>query len=196
MAKAGRSGVTANTPKGILFGACTIHKNFNVEATDLEKEALDTLIGATSGGSKFSYAIEYTDIEPDGVKVKVKGLKVKTSETGTLEVNLIELTPDNVKLALNGVDGTSQLTGYKLFKTKADIAEGDYLENITLIGKTLDNRNVIFVMHNALCTSGLELEGKNKESSVPTLTFECHAGLDSDHDVLPIDIYYQEEASN
>ena len=191
MAKMGRSGVTTDTPNGILFGACTIHKNFDITATDLEAEALNTLIGATSGGSKFSYTIEYTDIEPDGVQVKVKGLKVKTNETATLEINLIELTTENVKLALNGVEGTSTLTGYTLLNTKADIVEGDYLENIALIGKTLGGKNVIFVMHNALCTSGLELEGKNKESSVPTLTFECHADLSSGHDKLPIDIYYQ-----
>ena len=35
-----------------------------------------------------------------------------------------------------------------------------------------------------------ELEGKNKEAGVITLTFECSAAMDSDLDKLPYHIYY------
>lgn len=45
-------------------------------------------------------------------------------------------------------------------------------------------------MDNALCTSGFEAEGKNKEGAVGKYTFECHADLESDLDTLPYHIYY------
>ena len=45
-------------------------------------------------------------------------------------------------------------------------------------------------MDNALCTSGFEQEGKNKEGAVGKYTFECHAELTSDLDTLPWHIYY------
>lgn len=50
--------------------------------------------------------------------------------------------------------------------------------------------NIIVIMDNALCTSGLESNGENKKEGVGTYTFACHADLDSDLDTLPYHIYY------
>ena len=58
------------------------------------------------------------------------------------------------------------------------------------VGKTLEGKNIIAIMDNALCTSGFEQEGKNKEGAVGKYTFECHADLTSDLDKLPWHIYY------
>ena len=49
---------------------------------------------------------------------------------------------------------------------------------------------MIAIMDNALCTSGFEQEGKNKEGAVGKYTFKCHADLGSDLDTLPWRIYY------
>lgn len=189
MGIAGKHGVSADTPKNILFGAGTIHKNLKY-GTDTWNFA-ESIIGATNGGSKLSIVPEITTIEADGALVATKGLQVKTGETATMEINLLELTKDIIKAATLGVDGTSTDATFDMIESKASIVEGDYLENIAFVGMTLDGRKVIAILENALCTSGFENEGKNKEGSVGTYTFTCHADIaNGDLDKLPWKIYY------
>lgn len=187
MSKEGRTGVTANTPKNILFGAGTIHKGLKYATT---WNFTESLVGATSGGSKLSIIPEITKVEVDGALVPTKGLSVKTGETATMEINFIELTEDIIKASTIGKAGTSEDTNYSAIVSKADIEEGDYWENIAFVGKTLDGKNIIAILENALCTSGFEQEGKNKEGAVGKYTFESHAELTSDLDTLPWKIYY------
>ena len=188
MAKEGKNGVTQNTPKQILFGAGTIHKNLKYEGSSWN--FTESLMGATSGGSKLSIIPEVTPIEVDGALVPVKGLNVKTGEKASLEINFIELTKDVIMAAAIAEIGTSEDAKYDVIQSKASIAEGDYFDNIAFVGKMLDGRSVIAILDNALCTSGFEQEGKNKEGSIGKYTFECHADLDSDLDTLPWRIYY------
>ena len=187
MSKEGRTGVTANTPKNILFGAGTIHKGLKYATT---WNFTESLVGATSGGSKLSIIPEITKVEVDGALVPTKGLTVKTGEAATMEINFIELTEDIIKASTIGKAGTSEDASYSAIVSKADIEEGDYWENIAFVGKTLDGKNIIAILENALCTSGFEQEGKNKEGAVGKYTFESHADLTSDLDTLPWKIYY------
>ena len=214
----GKTGVSTNTPKNIMFGAGTIHKGLTWSAltygltsdTDIVegksyytrsgnegsyvytkvttpvKTSLSSYyevtgggwnfsascIGATNGGSKMTIKPEFKDVEADGALVLVKGLKVKTGD------------------AIVGQAGTSSDDAYDLIESKANLEAGDYYSNIAFVGKTLDDRNIIVILDNALCTSGFEAEGKNKEAGVGKYTFECHADLDSDLDKLPYHIYY------
>lgn len=192
MSKEGLTGVTENTPKNILFGAGTIHKGLKYSASSWNFS--DSLVGATSGGSKVSIVPEITKVEVDGALVPAKGLTVKTGETATMEINFIELTEDIIKASTIGKAGTSEDTNYSTIIPKADIEEGDYWENIAFVGKTLDGKNIIAILENALCTSGFEQEGKNKEGAIGKYTFECHADLTSDLDTLPWKIYYPKSA--
>lgn len=185
----GRNGITADTPKRILFGAGTIHKGLKYTSNAWNFDS--TIVGATNGGSKLSIVPELYDVPLDGANVAVKGLKVKTGETATMEVNFAELTEDIIKAATIGKAGTATDTTYNLIESKADIAVGDYWENVAFVGRTLEGKNIIAIMENALITSGLETEGKNKESAVGTYTFTCHAAADADSfDTLPWKIYY------
>ena len=186
--KIGRNGVTSKTPKNILFGAGTIHKG--LKFTTNTWNFAESLVGATSGGSKLSIVPEITPIEVDGAWVTAKGLQVKTGETATMEVNFIELSTDIIKASVIGQDSDLTADGYDVIESKADIVEGDYWENIAFVGKTVEGKNIIAILDNALCTSGLELEGKSKEAGVGAFTFQCHADLESDLDTLPWRIYY------
>lgn len=188
MSKEGKTGVTANTPKNILFGAGTIHKNLKYEGSSWN--FAKSLMGATSGGSKLSIIPEVTKIEVDGALVPAKGLSVKTGEAATMEINFIELTKDIIKASTIGADGTSEDTTYDVIVSKASIEEGDYFDNIAFVGKTLEGKNIIAILENALCTSGFEQEGKNKEGAIGKYTFESHAELTGDLDTLPWKIYY------
>ena len=188
MAKEGKTGVTTNTPQNILFGAGTIHRGLKYEGASWN--FAESLVGATSGGSKFTITPEITTVEVDGVYVATKGLQKKTGGTATMDINLIELSEAILKAATLGKDGTSADTSFHLIEDKADIAEGDYWENIAFVGTTLSGKKIIVVLDNALCTSGMETDSKSKEGTVGAYTFECHAELDGDGETLPWHIYY------
>lgn len=188
------SGITENTPKTIMLGAGTIHKGLTFSASVWNFE--ESLICATSGGSKLSITPEFYDIPVDGAVVKVKGLTVKVGETATLEINPIELTPEILKMAVIGDEAASaEATGYNEITSRAVINTGDYVSNLGYVGKTIEGKPIIIIFNNALCTSGLELEGKNKEAAVPTFTFECFADLSPEADTLPWHIYYPTPAT-
>lgn len=191
MAKEGKTGVTTNTPKNILFGAGTIHKG--LKYTGSSWNFAESLVGATSGGSKISIVPEIYRPDIDGANVYAKGLTVKTGETASMEVNFAEVTADIIKASAIAAEGSSDASGYTVLESKADIVEGDYWDNIAFVGLTLDGKNVIVIMDNALCTSGFTAEGKNKEAATGSYTFECHADLDSGLDKLPWHIYYPAE---
>ena len=183
------SGITENTPKTVMLGAGTIHRGLQFSSGAWNFE--ESLICATSGGSKLTIQPEFYDVPVDGALVKVKGLTVKVGETATLEINPVELKPDILKMALIGDEAESETApGYNEITSRARINEGDYLEKMGYVGKTIEGTPIIIVFDYALCTSGLELEGKNKEAAVPAFTFECFADLTPEADVLPWHIYY------
>lgn len=186
------SGITENTPKTVMLGAGTIHKGLTF--SESAWNFAESLICATSGGSKLSIVPEFYDIPVDGALVKVKGLTAKVGETATLEINPIEMKPEILKMAVIGDEKASTTaTGYKEMTSRAIINDGDYIENLAYVGKTIEGKPIIIVFDNALCTSGLELEGKNKEAAVPKFTFECYADLSPEADTLPWHIYHPSE---
>ena len=102
------SGITSETPGNIIFGAGTIHKGLKL--TEGAWNFAESLIGATSGGVTVNITPEFTDIEVDGKLVKVDGLSnVKTGETATMEINLIELSPDIISTLVIGTDAESDV---------------------------------------------------------------------------------------
>ena len=184
------SGVTEKTPGNIPFGAGTIHKGLKFDSETKKWNFAESLAGATSGGSKFEIAPEVTQVEVDGAWVAVAELDVKTGETANMEINFIELTPDIIKASVIGQAGNSNIEGYSLIESKSRIEKGDYWENIAFVGKTLTGKPIIVIMDNALCTSGLSIEGKNKEAGVGKYTFRCSQVITGDLTVLPYHIYY------
>lgn len=155
----------------------------------------DYVLGATNGGNKLSIVPEITPIEVDGAVVEIKGLNQKTGETGTLEVNLAQHTVDSIKRAIVGREVDSLIKGYTQIQTKSLIELSDYLDNIAYVGTMTDGTEIIAIMENVICSSGLELEGKNKETSVVATTFKATADFASGvYDTLPIYIFYPNKA--
>lgn len=154
----------------------------------------ENVIGATNGGNKLSIIPEITPIEVDGAIVDVKGLTQKTGEVGTLEVNLAQHTEESFKMTIIGKEVESLIGGYKQIQTKSLIELSDYLDNIAFVGTKTNGKEIIVIMENVICTSGLELEGKNKETSVVKITFKASADFASGiFDTLPIYIFYPDE---
>ena len=187
MSVMGKHGVSASTPENILLGAGTIHKNL----TFADGAWTGDIIGATSGGNSVEIKGEIKDIELDGALVKVKGLAVMQGGTATMEVNFAELSIDVMKMGMIAEEGESDAEGYTMIQTKANISEGDYVDNFAFVGKTAnDAKDIIVILESALCTSGLKIEGKHKENAIIKLTMEAYAENAGNLDRVPVKIYY------
>ena len=183
------SGITASTPENIMLGAGTIHKG--LAFADGKWNFEESLIGATSGGAKASIVPEVTDIEVDGALVPVKGLRVKTGEKATIEVNFVEMTPELIKMSVIGnISESTEYTGYTEITSKSQIEEGDYIEKFAYIGRKTNGEPIIIIFDQCICTSGFETEGKNKEASVFKGVFECVADISPQADTLPWHVLY------
>lgn len=180
--------VTDQTASNIMLGSGVVCYGLKYTTN---KWTYDGVFGATNGGSKVEIKPTQKDIEVDGILVKTKGLTVKMGETATLTTNLAEITSDNLAMVSTGMKKTdSTVTGFDEIVSKPQIDEGDYIENLGFIGYTIDGEPIIIKFDNAICTSGLSLEGKNKEQSTVEATFECVGSLDAtDLTVLPWHIY-------
>lgn len=197
--RAGNNGVTTNTAHNITFGAGTIHKGLKYDSEKTGWNFTESCIGATKGGSSVKIVPEFYQVDPDGATVALKGFKRKVGEKATMEINLLELTEDIIKAAIVGNSSRIEQIDYTQYYSKPDIDEGDYWENIAFVGETLDGKNIIVILENALCTSGLQIDGKNGEEGVGKYTFECHSEIKTntqDLTTLPYKIYYPNAASS
>ena len=185
----GKHSVSTNTPGNILLGAGTYHSGLKFE----DGKWTGTVLGATSGGGKIAIAGELLDLEIDGMLVKTKGMTIKQGGTASAEVSFAELSNSILKMGTLFEEGESDATGFTMLKDKARITEGDYIDDFGFVGYTADNtRQIVVIFESALCTSGLELESKNKEQSVVKLTLEAVAKNEGNLDTLPVKIYYPE----
>lgn len=185
----GKHGVTKETPKNILLGAGTFHKNFGWNSNDKKWEG--PCIGSTSGGGKVNITGEYLDLEVDGALVLVKGMTVKQGGAASMEVNIAEITTDNIKMATNFKLDESDAEGYDMLVDKPYIEEGDYTDGFAFVGKTANGaKDIIIIFESALCKEAFDLEVKNKDKSVLKVKMECYAENSGDLDTLPIKIYY------
>lgn len=191
MSVIGKHGVSTTTPGNILLGAGTYHENMKFASGAWS----GNILGATNGGGKITIAGELKDLEVDGALVKLKGMTVKQGGTASAEVTFAELSNNILKTATLFKEGTSDADGFTMLEDKATIEEGDYIEGFGFVGKTADGKkDIVVIFDYAICTSGLELEAKNKEQSVVKLTLEACAAIDGDLDTLPVRIYYPEAA--
>lgn len=180
--------ITANTPSNVLLGAGTYFKGLEYKSNAWT----GTPIGATNGGGKISIKGELLNLELDGALVKFKGQTVKQGGTATAEVSFTELSADLLKMGtLFKAAASSTASGFTQLEDKPHIEAGDYIDNFGFVGYTADGtKQIIVIFESALCTSGFEVEPKNKEQSVVKLTFEAYAAVSGNLDTLPVKIYY------
>lgn len=187
-----KSGLTKKTKDNLMTGAGAYFKNFDVGTDTYETaKASGKIIGATQGGGSFKAVATIRQIEVDGVVGKCKGLEVVDEWETSMVMNLLETTPETLKLALGAVevDSTSD-EKYHVIKGKNAIADEDYIENITYVGTISgSNEPVIIQIFNALSTDGLDLKTENKKEAVLPITVYGHYS-DEDLETPPYIIYY------
>lgn len=134
--------------------------------------------GATSGGSSLSLVNTLRQMEIDGVfATPVGGDMIETSE-GTIELNLLEFTRDNLRSALiashTASDGTEFPEGYDVIRPNTRVSESDYIKNLAYIGTYGKSELPIIVIFDyAICTSGLEFEPQDNNDNTMSMTFSA-----------------------
>lgn len=190
-----KHGITKQALQNLIFRSGVGYKNLKWDAEGKKWQGYP--LGATSGGSGFTYEPSYTDLALDGATVLVKGLKKKTGEKGTIKLTLAEFTEGRIVEAMHLTkDSTDAKTGFVKYVTKADIDDSDYIDNVAFVGYLTSGLKVIVIMENAICTGAMEVAPKDNELATFELTYECTADItQSDLDYLPISIYYEQTQS-
>jgi len=187
---AGRSGVTQGTPEKIMLGAGTVHRGLAYTAGTGWNFA-ESLVGATNGGSTLTITPEFYQAAVDGVNIPIKELTDKIGEKAELATNFAEISEEIIQATALAEILESDDDTKVLLESKANLSEGDFWENIAFVGKTLKGKEIIAILDNALCTSGLSLPGTNNEGAVVAATFGCYASIEQGNlDKLPWHIYY------
>ena len=186
------SGYTDKTAENLLLDAGAFFVNFDMETDDFDSAVTaDKLLGATRGGGQFSAVPEIRSLEVDGVKGKAKGLQFIDSWEVKMTASLLEVTKEGLAKALvaTTIDTATNLE-YDIIKANSVIALTDYIENITYVGKKSGSTEpVIIQIYNALNTTGLTLQTKDKDEALIALEFVGHYAAD-ELETPPFAIYY------
>ena len=185
-----KSGVTAGTPAKIPFGAGVYFSGVTYSETiaPAVAEIKAAIIGATQDGGTFTITPEFFMPELDGVKVSVKELQQKVGEKAVLETSFAELTAELMKMMAIAKVSASEDGDYDVV-TSAELGAGHFYEGFGYYGQFLDGRPVIIIFKNALCTSGVATDNKNKTNSIFKGTFECQSDVEYGVDKLPYAIF-------
>ncbi len=189
-----KTGYTKDAAGNFLLNAGAWVKNLEWDSATSKWKY--ELIGATSEGSKLTMKNTYRKVPIDGMFTAPVGADMIEETEGTFELNMIEHTLSNLKMMLladsTTSDGTDFPAGYEIIKPKANIEESDYIKNMAYIGTISGSKKpIIILIDYAICTSGLEIEPKDKAEAVYTAVFEARTDPDNiETQALPITILY------
>ena len=176
--------LVAPDPKNIVLGEGAFY--FNYDETD------EALVGATRGGGSFNREIELREIEFDGARGPVKGMRRKDSAVARLTLNELELHADNREKFYGGLEVDTSGMEYDVVKAKKDVEDSDYITNVAFVGETKDGRPVVIVVRNALGDGNIELALEDKNEVVPEVQFTGHYDRES-LDAEPWEIRWPKE---
>lgn len=160
-------GFTASTLQHLLVDAGAIYKNYGLVG--------EALIGATSGGNEFDIKPKTRDVKVDGLKGSVKGLTQLVSTDVTLKVNMLEITPDILKMALMANVDTTTNVDYDIITGKTTIDLTDYIDNIALVGKISGSlKPIVIILKNALSSDGIKFSNKDASDNILPITFTAN----------------------
>lgn len=184
------SGITSGTPAKILFGAGVYFAgvSYNEEVAPTAEEIKAAIIGATQEGGTLTITPEFFAPELDGATVAIKELQNKVGETAQMETSFAELSPELMQKMVIGKVAASTDSKYDVI-TSSGIGAGHFYEGFGYYGKLLDGRPFIVLFKNALCTSGLTTDAKNKTNSVFKGTFVCQSDIEYGTNKLPYAIF-------
>ncbi len=146
-----KTGITGSTPDRIIIDAGAVYLNYGL--------AGERLLGATRGGNEFNLNRATKNIEADGLKGAVKGMKRVTEVNPQITANLLELSVENLVAAIAGAEQTD--LGYVELEHQPSTAVAEfYLAQNDVIG----NSEKVYLKQPDLATAPtLILQKKSKK---------------------------------
>ena len=155
--------LTTEQIENILLDAGVVYANYG--------EVGERVLAPTRGGSSFAVEQEVRIIERDGALGKEKGLRRVINEDAMLTVRLMDMSIDNLKLALAG----ATVNGDKITSTQdGTIDDSEYLKNVTWIGTDMEGKNKVITLYNAMADNGLSVDFPDKDEAVLEVVFAGH----------------------
>ena len=161
-------GVTTETVKRLFVDAGAVYLNYD--------ELDERLLGATRGGNTFTIEQDVREIEVDGARGPVKGLRRIIEVRAQIVANLLEMTTENLKAALAGatVDENTNTT-HDIITRELTIKDSDYLKNVALVGEISGSQEpVICIVKNALADGNFSVNTADKDEAGIEVTFTGH----------------------
>lgn len=193
------NGITTKTVKKLQLGASAVFKNYD-PATDTyaTAKAAGKCLGATRGGVTIRIENTIEQIPVDGAGGRMKGLGQIIEIAASAAFSLIEVSEESLALALGAavIDDSSEdlPAGYDKITGTYELAEEDFLENITVIGCISgSNTPIIFQFLNVFNEDGLTLQTGDSESGVLPVTVYAYNDVDEameDELIPPYNIFY------
>lgn len=145
------------------------------------------ILGATRGGGTFVVTRETREPDVDGRRYSYKGGRFVDSADARLTTTLVEMTADNLVLALGGATATT--SGKKTtIKLHTAIQSSDYISKLTWFGDLADGRMVAITLFNALQTADFNLTFTDKGEGTLPIEVHAHQASVEDYDYAPFEI--------
>ena len=185
-----KTSMRSNSPEHFLLNAGAVVHNLEWSSDQWTYEEF----GATSGGSTLTLNNTLRQMEIDGVfATPVGGDQVEASE-GTMELNLLEYTAENISHALiaevTTADGTEFPSGYNVVTPSQRVTERNYIKNLAYIGTYGESElPIIIIFDYAISTEGISTNPQDSTDNVITMTFSARTSPERLQDsALPVRI--------
>lgn len=165
-------GITTETLQRFLVDAGAVYLDYGAPT--------ERLLGATRGGNAFVIEQEVRALALDGAKGPVMGARRTVEVRARITARLIELTAENLRVALAGSSVTAHpeppaTKTHDRITRNRDIGASDYLTNVALVGRVAGRgQPFVGILHHALADGNFEMETEDREESVLSIQFTAH----------------------
>lgn len=161
-------GYSTATNQNLLLDSGCLYLNYG--------EPTEVALGATAGGSEFSYKPKFRQVGADGLKSSnVKGGEILIDSQTVLKVNLLEVTETVLKMALLGTIDTTSDPVFNLITGKTIVTTADYVDNIALVARISGSGvPVVIIIYNVLNIDGFDLKTQDAKDAVLSLSFTAN----------------------
>jgi hypothetical protein len=176
------AGVSSASVQNFVIDAGAVYVNLG--------EPEERLLGATRGGNSFEIEHDIKLVEIDGVRGASMGARRVVESNARIVANLLEITTENILLAIAGADATDYIDNsieplpltptHDQIRRTRNISDIDFIKNIAIVGKVSgSDENIICMVYNALSDEGFSLGLEDREEGVLEVTFTAHYDLDN-----------------
>lgn len=156
--------LTTQQIENVVIDSGVVYVNYN--------ETDERILAPCRGDNVFLVEQEFKEVEYNGMRGKTKGMRRVITENASLTVNLMDMSQENIKLALAGATLNSSTKA--ITNGTGKIASTEYLKNVCLVGTTMKGEEKVITLYNALADNGLSLGMVDKDESVVELAFAAH----------------------